>query len=599
MNSKIAFIALVSLFAGTGKLYAQAPKIASYSPTVGPVGTQVTIKGSGFSSTADSNNVYFGATRAAVKTANASQLVVTVPVGATYKPIAITNKTTRLSGSSTLPFNTSFSPAATGLDAGVRLLPAMAAADVQIADIDGDGKTDILTTDPVSHKLMVYLNKSKTGKIDTGSFEAPVMFATGPQPGIAAIEDLDGDGKRDLVLMNRGYSAIPNGNNSLTLFQNISSPGHIKLAAAAITDSTETKPASYNFALKPGDNVTRISDFDGDGKPDMAVLNTAGFISIYRNVYVAGRSLKTMFGPPVTIMIELKPASFVIGDMDIDGKPDIVATNHNNSSMTVLRNIATIGAITPSSFGRIDIPLGYQPLTVSLADIDGDGKPDAVISRLDKPTALIHNTSSPGKFSGTSISLQNLNTLSNYNNDIVIQDVNGDAKPELLTLNADLTGVDLYANKSVPGQTTTNYFNTEIITPLTTIPDCIGDLDGDGMPDMIIGSAFGIDIYRSHAALAKTLLIQPELVKADKGDMVIYPNPASVSTHVQYTLPLRADALISVYNSLGKVFISFKTGMQDAGIHVNGINTSDLAMGIYVITIKAGNYQQTGKLIIK
>ncbi|RYE10479.1 MAG: VCBS repeat-containing protein, partial [Sphingobacteriales bacterium] len=386
-------------------------------------------------------------------------------------------------------------------------------------------------------------------------------YKTGPQPGFVSVNDLDGDGKPDVVLMNAGYNDVRNGNNSLTIFYNKSISGKIKLAAAVVTDSTETAPASYNIQLRYGDNVVRITDIDGDGKPDIVILNTGGSISIYRNIYVAGQPVKNTFAPPVTIPLELLPNTFIIGDMDNDGKPDIVATNAGKSSISVLRNTSS-GSITPSSFQRIDFPLGYRPVAVSLADIDGDGKLDVVIGRADNKTNVVHNTSVPGFFNGVNISLQNLTAYSNYNDDISMQDVNGDGKPDLGSLNADLNAVNLYINKSTPGQTSAAYFNSEANCPVATIPDCVGDLDGDGLPDMIVGSIFGLDIYRGKSSLVPRIAPQQVIAEVAKGDMMIYPNPATISTNVKYTLPLQSDALISVYNNYGQLIRSFNTGKQ-------------------------------------
>jgi YD repeat-containing protein len=64
--------------------------VFAFSPRLGPVGTTVTIRGSGFSTTANQNTVTFNGTSAAVTSATASQLVVTVPTGATTGSIGIT-----------------------------------------------------------------------------------------------------------------------------------------------------------------------------------------------------------------------------------------------------------------------------------------------------------------------------------------------------------------------------------------------------------------------------------------------------------------------------------------------------------------------------
>tara|TARA_R110002051_G_scaffold235393_3_gene296898 strand:+ start:870 stop:2714 length:1845 start_codon:yes stop_codon:yes gene_type:complete len=74
------------------------PTITSFSPTSGAIGTQVTITGTNFGTTAASNVVKFGTVTATVTTASATSLVTTVPVGATTGKISVTaNKKTATS----------------------------------------------------------------------------------------------------------------------------------------------------------------------------------------------------------------------------------------------------------------------------------------------------------------------------------------------------------------------------------------------------------------------------------------------------------------------------------------------------------------------
>ncbi|MBY0434179.1 MAG: IPT/TIG domain-containing protein [Cyclobacteriaceae bacterium] len=63
------------------------PTITSFTPASGPIGTTVTITGTNFNTAPTNNIVFFGATQAIVSVATATQLTVTVPVGATYQPI--------------------------------------------------------------------------------------------------------------------------------------------------------------------------------------------------------------------------------------------------------------------------------------------------------------------------------------------------------------------------------------------------------------------------------------------------------------------------------------------------------------------------------
>jgi hypothetical protein len=586
-------IVLFLLFAVTGKLWAQAPIISSFGPTSGPLGTGVTINGSGFSAIADSNVVYFGATQALVNSATASQLSVTVKPGATYQPITVINKTTKLVAQSALSFSTTFSPADTTFDAVVNLTPAIPVADVQVADIDGDGKPDIIATSPAAHLLLVFLNQSQTGTITPQSFAAPLMIPTGQQPGIVSIGDMDGDGKPDILLMNVGFARIPNTNNSLTFFHNTSTPGTIKLTPAIITDSTATTSLSYNFPLKTNDIAARVGDFDGDGRPDIAVLNSGGFISIYPNTYAPGDSLKAIFGARDTVAVGLNPTSFAVAGMVNTGKPDLLTTNYGSSSLSVLYNTSSPGSF---SFTRIDFPLNYTPLTISINDVDGDGKLDAVIGTPNNGlTTLIHNTSVPGHFSAESIVLTNVNAISDYNNNMVLQDISGDGDPDILSLSPGQDSVFLYTNKSTPGQTKPGYFSNYSILPIVTIPDCVVDMDGDGRPDVVIGSLFGIEIYHGkYFPPVKTVAL-----RTDSTDMVIYPNPTTSSTNIRYYLPVHSDVLISVYSVTGKLLTSVTTGDQAAGGHTNILPTASFKPGVYVIKLVANNYNKAGKLIVQ
>ena len=587
-------LTILLILTGTCKLYAQAPKIISFNPAVGVAGTSVTISGSGFSNVPDSNVVYFGATRAKINSADDSQLQVTVPAGATYSQLTVINKTTRLSAASALSFSPVLALAdATGLDPKVRLHKSAQAADVKIMDIDGDGKPDIITTNPVTHSLMVFLNKATKGQLDTGSFAAPVIYPAGQQPGIVSICDMDGDGRADIVLMNAGYSTAANGNNSLTIFQNLSTPGKIKLSVVTIVDSTATAPAQYAFHLTPGDNVARIADFDSDGKPDIAVLNTAGFITIYKNSYIPGLPLKNLIGSADTVVAGLHPQTFNTGDVNNDGKPDIMVADPQDNLVRILQNTSAAGNIL---FQRSDLPITYEPLSISVTDIDGDGKPDAIISTpAGSPTVLLHNTSPAGPFAATNIDITNLYISSNYNDNILLQDINGDGKPDLISLNPKLDSVFSFSNKSTPGLATTAYFNGKNSCPVITVPDCTGDLDGDGKPDMVVGSAFGIDIFHNNTALAPP---PPPVTQTNTVEMTIYPNPATSITNVKYYLPVNSAVQISVFDMAGRLWSTTKTSRQSAGENISTLQTSSLSKGTYVVEVMAAGYKKAAKLIV-
>jgi len=94
-------------------LFGQAPAITSFTPISGPIGTTA---GTNFNATAMVNKVHLGALKATVSTANSTQLIVTVPVCATFAPITVTDTTTGLTAYTSKPFVVTFSSNLIGCD---------------------------------------------------------------------------------------------------------------------------------------------------------------------------------------------------------------------------------------------------------------------------------------------------------------------------------------------------------------------------------------------------------------------------------------------------------------------------------------------------
>ena len=112
-----------------------------------------------------------------------------------------------------------------------------------------------------------------------------------------------------------------------------------------------------------------------------------------RNTATSGSISASSFAAKVDFATITSPISIIISDVDGDGKPDLLGSNYDDNSLSVLRNIATSGSISASSFkNRINLLTDTGPRSVCVGDLDGDGKPDiAVVNNTANTVSVIHN----------------------------------------------------------------------------------------------------------------------------------------------------------------------------------------------------------------
>ncbi|HLP38352.1 FG-GAP-like repeat-containing protein [Lacibacter sp.] len=473
---KISGLCLLTLLLSLNAL--AQPAISSFNPTSAPVGASVTITGSGFSTTAASNSVFFGVVKATVTAASATSLTVTVPAGATYQPITVTvNNLTAYSGRFfTVTFNgaaSAFSSKSFEYAARIDSVDAnIETTKYTIADIDNDDKIDVITIDRFNNTMSVYRNTSTGGNI---SFATKNDFTTGQSPRSVSVGDIDGDGKLDIVVSNFV-------SNTVSVFKNISTSGNISFAPK-IDFTTATQPAAISitdldkdgksdliintvnldgyvsllrntsssgtisFAPKTdlqaaGGSIEelRTTDVDGDGKFDIILPNfSLHAITIFRNTSTTGN---LSFAPLVNISTFTNPDEIEIGDLNNDGKSDIVVGHYADARVLILRNTSSVGAITFQNDGSHSD--GLAPRGMAINDLDGDGKPDLVVNTGVLSFSLFKNTSSAG---GTVLFNAGVKTLTGYNSKVISANFDGDDKPDL-AFEAGMFRVSVWKNRT-------------------------------------------------------------------------------------------------------------------------------------------------------
>ncbi|MCA6386157.1 MAG: T9SS type A sorting domain-containing protein, partial [Cytophagales bacterium] len=241
---------------------------------------------------------------------------------------------------------------------------------VSIGDLDGDGKADLAVANQFSNTVSVFRN---TGSAGTISYAAQVDFSTGTGTGprSVSIGDLDGDGKADLAVANFD-------SNTVSVFRNTGSAGTISYAA------------KVDFATGSGPRSVSIGDLDGDGKADLATANYySSTVSVFRNTGSAGT---ISYAAKVDFATGSDPFSVSIGDLDGDGKADLATTNYGSNTVSVFRNTGSAGTISYAAKVDFATGSGSRPFSVSIGDLDGDGKADlAVANYVSSTVSVIRN----------------------------------------------------------------------------------------------------------------------------------------------------------------------------------------------------------------
>jgi uncharacterized repeat protein (TIGR01451 family) len=507
------------------------PIITSFSPLFGSVGTIVSIMGNYFDPAASNNIVYFGAVQTAVTAASVTNLAVSVPASATYSPITVT--VNGLVAYAPLAFEPAFAGDGNSLDAsafaaGFNLAASGGPDRTVIADMDGDGKPDFVVVQYYIGQVWVYRNISTNGTLTADSFAAPVVLAVGSSAdGMSAmtVADLDGDGRLDVVVADGSV-------NTVTVLQNFSKPGNI-------ASNTFSGRLDFPVGIQPMDVAVR--DLDGDGKPEIVVANfTSSTVSVLANLGVSGILTTNSFGAPIDLPTASGTHGIALGDLDGDGRPDIVAVNNSGASDTisVFRNLGGTVGITTNFFApRIDFAGGGEMGVIG--DLDGDGEPDVLVGSWQRQSlSVFHNLSSPGLFTTNSLAGRVDFAAGGNVHNVALGDLNGDGKPDVVLVTELPSHLSLFQNVSTPGNITPTSLAARVDFGSGWNPSgmSVGDLDGDGRPDIVFGNFYDgtITVYQNIMPIGPLVTLQPTNFTLTVGATATFTVSASGTPPLNY-----------------------------------------------------------------
>jgi hypothetical protein len=317
-------------------------------------------------------------------------------------------------GTVSLRFNNgtgSFTPLATRPDVAVSAAPVGLA----LADIDGDGDLDLLTSSigaaPLGSYVSVRLNDG------TGLFTPPAgggLVLVGDYAASIALGDVDGDGDLDLLTTSGGRSQVSvRFNDGAGTF----TPGAFDPAVGGTV---------FNLAL---------GDIDGDG--DLDFVTTAGSSnSVFLSINDGAGTFSGRSGPAVGT----NPADVALADVDGDGDLDIVTTNYASGTVSVRLNngtgLFTAPATTPNPAA------GASPGALALGDVDADGDLDLLVTGAGSLVTVLLNNGAGGFASvGTA-------AVGPSAQGLILADVDGDGDLDLATTSATANTISLRLNEA-------------------------------------------------------------------------------------------------------------------------------------------------------
>jgi hypothetical protein len=282
-----------------------------------------------------------------------------------------------------------------------------------VADFNSDFKLDLAVVNAADASVTVLL-----GDAQGGFHPSPGgPFPTGAGPFSLAATDFNGDGKMDLAVANAG-------SDSVTVLLGDGAGGF------------SPAPGSP-FSAGPSPTALIVADFNGDGRPDIAVGSAYQKLGVYLGTGDGTFALASDF---LFTFLGGVPNAFAAADFIGNGKPDLLVAETTTNRVANLEYFYNRG---DGTFDREDkFLVGSNPVALAVGDFNGDGYPDVAVADLSNNyvTILVNSAGT-----GSSRFLPNPATfpVGISPESLAVGDFNGDGKLDLAVANSDSNNIVL------------------------------------------------------------------------------------------------------------------------------------------------------------
>lgn len=450
-------------------------------------------------------------------------------------------------------------------------------------DLDGDGDSDIaVVLGGITNIISIHWNNN-------GDFSSTTELDFGLLPTIVKIADLDADNLNDIICL------------SDTIFVRYGMGGGV------FTSPVKLPGVGVNVNPPPHGDDFDILDIDDDGNLDIiqTYLGIVGVESGYLAIYFgSGNRDFTFYEPSQPAGLE-HPSAIKLADMNNDDKPEAIVVDYVNGNVGVFENILPDLNVFLDAVVYNTNNTGTSALHADfdVYDFDENNFNDVLVGdwnqTLTDSLVFLQND-------GSTPFIENISGIKtdDYRSSVVFTafdyELDGDVDILYATTTNEISilindGWGNFESLVTCNPVGGNTFNGDALTILN------GNFNNDSFSDIaVLTQSDSLYIYYNAGWIPTGIETPQEEIKTvdDFELLQNYPNPFNPSTTIRYSVPERSIVTLKVYDILGSKVTALVDEVKEKGIYSVNFDASNLASGIYLYRIQAGDFVLTKKMVL-